>query len=68
LTSDSAASDNRPTEPVGSQAVLFGDWPIRHGHDLVEQIAADLRQELPHAVVSTHLEPQEPVAQHSGGQ
>jgi cation diffusion facilitator family transporter len=62
------------TRQAGQQAFVTvrarvpGDWTIRHGHDLVEQIAADLRQELPHAVVSTHLEPQEPVAQHSGGQ
>jgi cation diffusion facilitator family transporter len=63
------------TRQAGQQAFVTvharvpGDWTIRHGHDLVQQIAADLRQELPHTVVSTHLEPlQEPADQHSGGQ
>jgi cation diffusion facilitator family transporter len=63
------------TRQAGQQAFVTiharvpGDWTIRHGHELVEQIAADLHQELPHAVVSTHLEPLEgPAAHHSGRQ
>jgi cation diffusion facilitator family transporter len=53
------------TRQAGQQAFVTvrarvpGDWTILQGHELVERIAADLRSELPHAVVSTHLEPRQ---------
>ncbi len=38
--------------------VLVPDmWTVKQGHELVEQIEADLRKLLPNLVVTTHLEP-----------
>lgn len=34
-----------------------GDWSLQRTHDLVEQIEADVRQVIPNAVVTAHLEP-----------
>lgn len=34
-----------------------GNWSVQQGHDLVEQIEADLRHALPHVSVFSHLEP-----------
>jgi cation diffusion facilitator family transporter len=36
-----------------------GAWSVQRGHDLVERVEADLRGELDHAAVFTHLEPLE---------
>ncbi len=36
-----------------------GQWTVQRGHDLLEQIEAELRQALPHLHVITHLEPLE---------
>ena len=36
-----------------------GDWTVKRGHDLVEQIERDLLEALGHATVFTHLEPLE---------
>jgi divalent metal cation (Fe/Co/Zn/Cd) transporter len=34
-----------------------GDWSVQRGHDLLEQLEAQVRQALPHATVFTHIEP-----------
>ena len=36
-----------------------GRWTIQHGHELLEQIEADVRNALPHSTVFTHIEPVE---------
>lgn len=36
-----------------------GRWSVQRGHDLVEEIEADIRRRLPSASVFTHLEPLE---------
>ena len=42
-----------------------GIWTVKRGHDLVEQIEADIRERIPHASVLTHLEPlEDPVSGH----
>ena len=41
-----------------------GQWTVQQGHDLLEQIEADIRRVLPRAHVLTHLEPiEDPVSQ-----
>lgn len=53
------------TRQAGSRAFLSlhvlvpGAWTVQRGHDLIEEIEADLRDELPYATVFTHLEPSE---------
>lgn len=42
---------------VSLHVLAPGEWSIKRGHDLVEQIDADLRKALEGAVVFTHLEP-----------
>jgi divalent metal cation (Fe/Co/Zn/Cd) transporter len=34
-----------------------GDWTVKRGHELLEQIEADIRRAVSNAVVFTHLEP-----------
>ncbi len=34
-----------------------GDWTVQHGHELLERIEADIRANIPHITVFTHLEP-----------
>ncbi len=36
-----------------------GDWTVQAGHDWSERIEADIRQTVPYAHVTTHLEPRE---------
>jgi len=36
-----------------------GEWTVQFGHDWAERIEADIRRALPHAHVTTHLEPLE---------
>jgi cation diffusion facilitator family transporter len=36
-----------------------GDWSVQRGHDLLEEIEADIRRAVPGASVLTHLEPAE---------
>ncbi|MFP3853900.1 MAG: cation diffusion facilitator family transporter [Anaerolineales bacterium] len=36
-----------------------GDWSVQRGHDLMERVEAEIRSELPSAVVFTHIEPLE---------
>jgi len=40
-----------------------GKWTVQHGHDLVEQIEADIRAVVPFSHLTTHLEPiEDPVS------
>ena len=53
------------TRQAGSRAFVSvhvlvpGQWSVQHGHDVVEDVDAALRDELPYASVFTHLEPAE---------
>jgi cation diffusion facilitator family transporter len=53
------------TRQAGSRAFVTlhmlvpGIWTVQQGHDWAERIEADIRKALPHAHVTTHLEPLE---------
>jgi len=36
-----------------------GAWSVKQGHDWSERIEADIRQAIPYAHLTTHLEPKE---------
>jgi cation diffusion facilitator family transporter len=36
-----------------------GEWTVQRGHDVAEEVEAELRERLPYATVFTHLEPAE---------
>ena len=42
---------------VSLHVLVPGDWSVQRGHDLLERVEADIRRELPPAMVFTHLEP-----------
>jgi cation diffusion facilitator family transporter len=42
---------------VSFHVIVPGEWTVRQGHDLLEEIEAHLRRVLPNAIVLTHLEP-----------
>ncbi|MCB0156574.1 MAG: cation transporter, partial [Caldilineaceae bacterium] len=42
---------------VSLHLLVPGDWPVRRGHALAEQVDAAIRQALPHVTVFTHIEP-----------
>jgi cation diffusion facilitator family transporter len=44
---------------VTLHVLVPGNWTVQHGHDWSERIEADIRNALPHAHVTTHLEPVE---------
>ncbi|MCX7157441.1 MAG: cation diffusion facilitator family transporter [Rhodocyclales bacterium] len=44
---------------VTLHVLVPGQWTVQQGHDWAERIEADIRQMLPHAHVTTHLEPLE---------
>jgi len=44
---------------VSLHVLVPGTWSVQRGHDLVEEVEAALREELPYASVFTHLEPAE---------
>jgi cation diffusion facilitator family transporter len=44
---------------VSMHVLVPGMWTIKQGHDLAEQIEADIRRQLPRITIFTHLEPQE---------
>jgi divalent metal cation (Fe/Co/Zn/Cd) transporter len=57
------------TRQAGSRAFVTlhvlvpGTWTVQQGHDWSERIEADIRNALPHAHVTTHLEPiEDPVS------
>jgi cation diffusion facilitator family transporter len=53
------------TRQAGSRAFISvhilvpGEWAVQRGHDLVEQIEAQLHEQLPYATLFTHIEPVE---------
>ena len=42
---------------VSVHVLVPGDWTVRRGHQLLEQIEADIRHTVPGALMFTHLEP-----------
>jgi divalent metal cation (Fe/Co/Zn/Cd) transporter len=42
---------------VSMHVLVPGDWTVKRGHELLEQIEADIRRAISKAVVFTHLEP-----------
>jgi divalent metal cation (Fe/Co/Zn/Cd) transporter len=44
---------------VSVHVLVPGAWTVQQGHDLVEQVEAELREKLPYATLFTHLEPDE---------
>ena len=44
---------------VSVHVLVPGAWSVRHGHEIVEQIEADVRKAAPRVHVFTHLEPVE---------
>ncbi|MRR09276.1 cation transporter [bacterium] len=44
---------------VSLHVLVPGRWTVQEGHNWLERIEADIRAALPHAHVTTHLEPQE---------
>ena len=42
---------------VELHVLVPGHWSIQQGHELVERLESDIRQNLPHTTVLTHLEP-----------
>lgn len=53
------------TRQAGSRAFVTlhvlvpGDWSVQFGHDWAERIEVDIRNAIPHADVTTHLEPKD---------
>jgi cation diffusion facilitator family transporter len=44
---------------VSVHVLVPGEWTVRHGHDLAEQVESALHDRLPYATVFTHVEPLE---------
>lgn len=44
---------------VSFHVLTPGSWTVQQGHDVLERVEADLRDELGHVTVFTHLEPAE---------
>ena len=49
---------------VSVHVLVPGSWSVSRAHDLVEDVEAAIRTELPHAQVHTHLEPREDPRSH----
>jgi cation diffusion facilitator family transporter len=50
---------------VTLHVLVPGEWTVQQGHDWSERIEADIRAAVPHAHVTTHLEPQEDPLSHA---
>ncbi len=50
---------------VSTHVLVPGDWTVRQGHELAEQIEAEICQVLPGASVTTHVEPIEDAASYA---
>ena len=50
---------------VTLHVLVPGDWTVQKGHDWSERIEGDIRGAVPHANVTTHLEPQEDPISHA---
>jgi len=44
---------------VSFHLMVPGAWTVQHGHDWSERIEADIRRTVPHAHITTHMEPME---------
>jgi cation diffusion facilitator family transporter len=44
---------------ISVHVLVPGDWSIQHGHDLAEDIEADIKRQINHCSVFTHIEPVE---------
>ncbi|TAM09216.1 MAG: cation transporter [Nevskiaceae bacterium] len=44
---------------VALHLLVPGDWPVRRGHDLAEQVEAEIAERVPGAIVFIHVEPLE---------
>jgi cation diffusion facilitator family transporter len=42
---------------ISLHVLVPGTWSVRQGHDIAEQVEAELRKRLPYATVFTHVEP-----------
>ena len=42
---------------VSMHVLVPGHWTVHRGHELVEQVEADVRAALPHSSILTHIEP-----------
>lgn len=42
---------------ISVHVLVPGDWSVRHGHEMVEEIEAALREAVPNANILAHLEP-----------
>jgi cation diffusion facilitator family transporter len=42
---------------ISTHVLVPGTWSVKQGHDMAEEVEAELRRKLPHATVFTHLEP-----------
>lgn len=49
---------------VSVHVLVPGSWSVSRAHDLVEEVEAAIRVELPHVQVHTHLEPREDPRSH----
>lgn len=49
---------------VSVHVLVPGSWSVSRAHDLVEEVEAAIKAELPHAQVHTHLEPREDPRSH----
>ena len=49
---------------ISVHVLVPGAWSLTRAHDLVEEVEAAIRDELPHAQVHTHLEPREDPRSH----
>ncbi len=48
---------------ISVHVLVPGEWSVKQGHDLAEQLEGDLRGQFDHATVFTHLEPiEDPVS------
>lgn len=48
-----------PRRFISMHLLVPGAWSVQRGHDLVEQIEAQIRRELPNSIITVHLEPLE---------
>ena len=53
---------------ISFHVLVPGQWTVQRGHQLLEQIEAEIRAAFPETTVFTHLEPvEDPVSQHDTG-
>ena len=50
---------------ISVHILVPGSWTVAAGHELLEQLEADIREALPETTITTHLEPLEDPAAHA---